>query len=614
MKKILLYSTLWLLLFLGIPIFSSAPAMSSAQDDAIFKCLTREQEERFFTALSDDDTDVISAFNPAIVDENAYEFTKAAIINHKASFFNYFLSKLSPAKVHTKNDDNHSLLHVAAEVGNADAVEKLLKKGLSARDKTVTTGQNPLHLAYAFNPVIDQDFDPRVIQHLVSDNPNIINEPDGNGKTALHHAVLRDNPDMLQELLSHKPNIKIKDQNGYTALDYAISTKNLPAFEMMDITNNICDPSSKKFIIKLMSGSQYDLDPKQPLKLKRQFSPEFLNNVLFNIGADTGGSLVSLLIENGANPNINNNTEQTPLHAATKQGNVEAVRALLAAKANPNATDIEGFNPLHAATQKGSVEIMRLLLAAGVNPNIANKKGLTPLLIAVSAGRIEAVNALLDTGANPNISNDVGVTPLHQAAFQGLLEIAKTLLDAKADPNTVIANGRTPLYEAVSKGRIKIVRALLDKGANPSPDHEKGGYVSLHVAIEQGDNEIIRALLDKGANPNITDWSSYNTPLYIAVKKENLEIVRALLSKGANSNIKTKYHYYPLVVAVEKRNVAIVRALLDNGAHVNIEVEPNTSFGHTLLSRARRDNSSTPEIIELLESHTSYASQYCVVQ
>ena len=76
-----------------------------------------------------------------------------------------------------------------------------LKKGLSATDKNEIAGETPLHVSYCYNDMLQEPFDPRVIQFLVKAHPNIVNEIDADGKTPVHYAVLEDNLEKLEELL-----------------------------------------------------------------------------------------------------------------------------------------------------------------------------------------------------------------------------------------------------------------------------------------------------------------------------------------------------------------------------------------------------------------------------
>ncbi|MFA5999286.1 MAG: ankyrin repeat domain-containing protein [Candidatus Babeliales bacterium] len=421
MKKIFSYSNIWFFLLAGSSIFSSAPAQSSAiatQDAIQFKGLTGEQEERFLSALSGDDTTIISTFDSKVVEENEYAFTKAAVVVHNKSFFDYFLNRISPAKLQAKNEEQYSLLHVAAEVGNAHAVKNLIEKGLSVTDKTLTNGRNPLHAAYLFKLSEHEDFDPRVVQLLVSKDPKIVNELDGNGRTALHYAVLGNNTDMLLKLLSHRPNFNVKDKDDCTALDYAIINRNVVAAEglLNHVEGNIYCKFHKNTILKLISGPQYDLNSKRRLKLKPQFSSEHLTRLLFHAAKKgSSASIIALLLENGANPNAADRNGRTPLYVAVLYGHTKMVRRLLDAKADLNAVTIYGFTPLHDAAEAGNIEILTILFAAHADPNAASVDGWTPLHRAAIRGCVETVKVLLDAGANPNAASKFGSTPLSLA-------------------------------------------------------------------------------------------------------------------------------------------------------------------------------------------------------
>lgn len=57
--------------------------------------------------------------------------------------------------------------------------------------------------------------------------------------------------------------------------------------------------------------------------------------------------------------------QATPLHAAVRGGNLEAVRMLLDAGADPAVRDVEGKSPLEVATAAGHVWVVEMLRGAG---------------------------------------------------------------------------------------------------------------------------------------------------------------------------------------------------------------------------------------------------------
>src|SRR5215813_2030481 len=83
---------------------------------------------------------------------------------------------------------------------------------------------------------------------------------------------------------------------------------------------------------------------------------------------------------------------------AASQGDLDEVRALVAAGADPGTADYDGRTPLHLAAAEGQLEVVRYLLAAGADPEPQDRWGGTPLSDAEGNGHSE-VAALLREGA-----------------------------------------------------------------------------------------------------------------------------------------------------------------------------------------------------------------------
>ena len=89
---------------------------------------------------------------------------------------------------------------------------------------------------------------------------------------------------------------------------------------------------------------------------------------------------------------------------------------LLSHKANPNIQTNEGDTPLHHAAFRGDRRMMNLLLKKGANPNIANfKYGRTPLHYAVDYDRIKAVGMMMYYEADSSIKDCSDLSPMDLA-------------------------------------------------------------------------------------------------------------------------------------------------------------------------------------------------------
>ena len=85
---------------------------------------------------------------------------------------------------------------------------------------------------------------------------------------------------------------------------------------------------------------------------------------------------------------------------AASQGDLDEVRALIAAGVQPGTADYDGRTPMHLAAAEGQLQVARYLLAAGADPRPVDRWGGTPLTDAEAGGHTE-IAALLRLHAEP---------------------------------------------------------------------------------------------------------------------------------------------------------------------------------------------------------------------
>ncbi len=120
--------------------------------------------------------------------------------------------------------------------------------------------------------------------------------------------------------------------------------------------------------------------------------------------------IVSILLENGADPNIQNELGRTALQYAVRYEFIEIIQMLLDYKADPNLKDYTPDNnenvnsPMaDALTHKQNTKILKMLILSGGNPNYSYWD-FTPLIVAASFNDVLLVKLLLEKGANPFVS------------------------------------------------------------------------------------------------------------------------------------------------------------------------------------------------------------------
>lgn len=119
--------------------------------------------------------------------------------------------------------------------------------------------------------------------------------------------------------------------------------------------------------------------------------------------------IVQTLITNGANVNIMNALDETPLFLACQMRSNDhheqaaIVNALLKAGADPNLNSFDGYTPLMAAAEKWrdypvNTEVIHLLISHGAKLQIADSSGCNALDLAIETASDEGIRILLSYG------------------------------------------------------------------------------------------------------------------------------------------------------------------------------------------------------------------------
>jgi len=238
------------------------------------------------------------------------------------------------------------------------------------------------------------------------------------------------------------------------------------------------------------------------------------------------------------------------LITATKDGDFETVRSLLAKGVNVNEPAPDGSTALLWAVHQSDLRMVRALVGAGAYLHAINRYGVTPLLEASRTGDTPIIAELLKAGADVRKSNHPeGETPLMAASRTGNLSAVELLLKAGSDPNaTDTYQKQTALMWASEEGQVDVVNALLAAGANPNAkahvselttrknaDHATGGFTALMFAVRNGHENVVRALAKGEADLKATNGDGV-TATAIAIENDRFDLARTLLDLGADPN------------------------------------------------------------------------------
>ena len=166
---------------------------------------------------------------------------------------------------------------------------------------------------------------------------------------------------------------------------------------------------------------------------------------------------VEYLIEKGADVNLPNRRNETPLHKAAIYNNVPTLRSLLSAGAQVNYQDNTGTTALMMACRLFNSESVTLLLQHGANKDIQSLRKDTALMCCLIADfhprqrKYMTIKLLLENGCNINLVDDYGETPLLLAIQQNEIPIVSELLISGANVLTENKEGLTPFVVSIYK-------------------------------------------------------------------------------------------------------------------------------------------------------------------
>ena len=187
------------------------------------------------------------------------------------------------------------------------------------------------------------------------------------------------------------------------------------------------------------------------------------------------------------------------LHAAARDGDVDAVRRLVAAGAAVDARDGYGRTPLHVAAYERQHATMRALVSAGAYPNALARDRYDIVTIAAVADDRPTLAVALAAGASArNVTSRYDGTALIAAAHLGHDGVVADLIRAGAPLDHVNNLGWTALIESIVLGdggarHTATLRALVDAGANPNLA-DRGGATPLALARGRGYRDMAAIL------------------------------------------------------------------------------------------------------------------------
>lgn len=255
-------------------------------------------------------------------------------------------------------ENGRPVLAWAAQSGNDEIVSALLAAGADPNVADTSAGHTALMRA------IDTQYESTVkILLKAKADPNKTNL---DGKTSLDMAVESRKPGIVKALIDSGANVKSVSKDGSSPVLYAAQDGSEESLEM----------------IRLLAKAGAPMD-----QSNAAYSP-----LGYAVGQENL-KLVQLLVDSGANPAAKQQNGSTPLHHSLD--NIEILTILLGSKGvDINVPDQTGDTPLISAARNGQVDAVKLLLKAGADQTKKDLAGATALMAAEGMGQTAIVDLL----------------------------------------------------------------------------------------------------------------------------------------------------------------------------------------------------------------------------
>jgi uncharacterized protein len=483
------------------------------------------------------------------------------------------------ADVNTTQGDGMTALHWAAQKGDVDLAKTLLYAGANVKSATRVGGYTPLLIAA-------KNGNAPMIETLTAGGADA-SSATMNGTTALMFAAQAGNADAVKALLAHGADVNAKEKvKGETALMIAA------AYGRVDVIRALTAKGADlKVTTKAMDLAAFNKEEQERFAQFQQQQAQAAGRGGAAPEPTRGGR--------GFNPNAKpgidrqyNYTElvaywggMAPLHFAARQGQSDAVRALLEAGADINQRAVgDNSTPVLIAAVNGNFDLAKMLLDKGADPNIAQHNGVTPLYAALNcqwaakalypqpraqeqqqASYLDLMQALLDKGAEPNVRltkkvwysqydfdqsgvDEIGATPFWRAAYSADVDAMKLLVKYGADWNIPTSKGAgRPRTGDVGERAVQDVSGLAPipvggPGVPPllaaaGQGYGEGFAANHHKFAPGGMLAAVKYLIEElHVDVNAREHEG-NTAIHNAAARGDNEMIQYLIAKGGDPKI-----------------------------------------------------------------------------
>ena len=345
-----------------------------------------------------------------------------------------------------------------------------------------------------------------------------VNTTNSQNRTALMTTCLLGHINKTKELLGIGASTNIQDDDGNTALMDAIHSRNKKMVELM-LQH---DPD-----VSQINQSNHAKDTALILAVKHKTPNE---------------EIIKLLLEAGADPELNDATQQSAWLIA-KQKHQKISRAIEKHLNNINQIELPFFTndyqtkqlqvdspkpvdiePEIKETEQASISAEKSATKPLLRPFVfsqekTKKSNKQEWFHAAKTGNLGGLNRMIIEGIDINCVDDKGCTALIRACGHSRRAVVSFLLQQNADVEMRSHNGSTALSSSIIGNCRRVAGLLLDNGANPNA-LGPSDYSYTTIAAAQWNDAMLSILYRNGTDVFIVNSQNQNLLHIIALAAE----------------------------------------------------------------------------------------------
>ncbi|KAI4380946.1 hypothetical protein MLD38_007074 [Melastoma candidum] len=284
-------------------------------------------------------------------------------------------------------------------------------------------------------------------------------------------------------------------------------TEQLLARGRMEVPLSLCFATMRNDVQLLHQLLRHGSDPNEADNNGRTAM-----HIAASLGSD---KCVALLLEYGGDPNIKDSEGRVPLWDALSGKHESVVKLLTEHGALLSSGDVVQF--ASSAIEQSNLDLLREILKHGGDLNLPNASGTTPLHMAVSEGNAEIVKFLLERNADADRPDVHGWSARALADHQGHEDIKllfNNIKESTQPPAVSFSDVSGGLRQSVLRPRVPPVQepAWSNNRQRRKANNYRNSLIGIMSAANAGEREVIPSPRNF-VNPN---WANSRTRVIIS--------------------------------------------------------------------------------------------------